>query len=133
MQISRQQYNSINFKRIQLTSAEEKKAISILTKLSRNKVPSEIEQLKLNLFDMFDSYFQNELMNYSKKYTHKEDLLQGIYLRFFEMLNFVQNEKLPVLDFMSELNKIIKPNRDEVKEKECKKIIENMFSVRCFT
>ena len=101
-----------------LTSAEEKKAITILTKLSRNKIPNEIEKLKLDIFDIFDSHFQNEVINYNHKYIHLEDFLQGIYLRFFENLNFVQKGLINSIDFLSEINKIVKPAANERKEKE---------------
>ena len=44
--------------------------------------------------------------------------MQGIYLRFFELLNKFQQESLPITEFWSQLNKIIKPTSDEKKENE---------------
>ena len=116
MQIYKTQNNYINFKRVQLSQIEEQKALKMLSKLAGNKVENEIEILKFNLFEMFDSHFQNELSNYSNLYTHKEDFIQGIYLRFFELLTGIQEKKVSTGDFLEKINKIIKVDKDERKE-----------------
>lgn len=118
MQISNHKNNYINFKRIQLSNADEKKVLKKLSTLSKSSSVDKIHSIKIDLFEIFDSHFQNELSHYSRLYTHKDDFLQGIYLRFFELLGDIQEKTVSIFDFMENINRIIKPNIDEKRERE---------------
>ena len=107
-----------SFKRIKLTQAEEKLVSNMLNELSSKKSVSSIDNIKMDIFEFFDSFFQKELLKFSKLYTHKDDFLQGIYLRFFELLDTAQGKALSLIEFMENINKIIKPDKNERKERE---------------
>ena len=110
--------SSMSFQKIQLKNAEQELATALLNDLTKSKNKNNIEIIKNRLFEIFDKYFRAELGKYSKVYTHKDDFLQGIYLRFFEKLENVEKKELKPIDFLGEINKIIKPAKDEDKERE---------------
>ena len=108
--------NQINFKKIQLSKVEQEKAAKLLADLPSITVPSSIEKIKLKLFDIFDSHLQKEASRRSKKFVHKEDFLQTLYLKFFEFLDLIKEKTIFPEDFINLLDEI-KPSEEELVER----------------
>ena len=113
MQINNYNNSPVIFKQIKLTKAEEKLAIKYLTSISSPALNTIHEQAKTNLFEIFNKHFQIELSKYSKSYLYKNDFLQNAYLHFFELIKQIQEKTLSPINFLTEINKILKPSKDD--------------------
>lgn len=113
MQIQEVKTPQISFQNIQLTKVEQVRSNKLLAQLANGKNKEELQNIKMTLFEIFDKKFQYELTKYSSKYHYKDDFIQRLYLKFFEMLEQICENLLEPCDFIDSLNKIIKPGKEE--------------------
>ena len=89
MEIQKISRDSINFKKIQLNKAEQKKAFDLLTNLTKTDVSSKVDKIKFDIFELFDPHLQKEAFSTSAKFVFGKDFLQTLYLKFIELLEKV--------------------------------------------
>ena len=79
--------NFITFRAISLNEREKAKSDKLISGLNTagNK-----EKIKSDLFKVFDKHLQKEAAKKGKKLYYKEDVLQKMYLKFFETLENVK-------------------------------------------
>ena len=102
--------NFITFRAISLNEREKAKSDKLISELNtaRNK-----EKIKSDLFKVFDKHLQKEAAKKGKKLYYKEDVLQKMYLKFFETL---ENVKELTTESLIEILNCTKFDKNEIKE-----------------
>ena len=102
--------NFITFRAISLNEREKAKSDKLISGLNTagNK-----EKIKSDLFKVFDKHLQKEAAKKGKKLYYKEDVLQKMYLKFFETL---ENVKELTTESLIEILNSTKFDKNEIKE-----------------
>ena len=116
MIVSKKEYTPLTFKKIQLSQAETKAASMLFQDLSKKPELINTESFKLKIFNIFNKHLKKEVTHYSEKYIWKEDFLQSLYLKFFELLLKLNIPQINTASFVEELNNIIKPDKYDKKQ-----------------
>ncbi len=106
MEIQKISRDSINFKKIQLNKAEQKKAFDLLINLTKTDVSSKVDKIKFDIFELFDPHLQKEAFSTSAKFVFGKDFLQTLYLKFFELLEKVKEKELLPENFVEKLDNV---------------------------
>jgi DNA-binding CsgD family transcriptional regulator len=106
-------YNNLSFKAIKLNDSEQKKSDNLMQSL---KVAPEqkSDTIKFQLYELYDKHLQKEVDLKCKSYHIKEDFAQEMFLKFFESLENVRKNILPIEEFIPFMNKV-KPSKNEIK------------------
>ena len=112
MKVLNQNSNITTFKQIQLSKIEQEKTLNLLKNLADDVLMPKYEKIKIELFDIFDKHIQNEVGKHSSIYISKEDFLQTVYLKFFELIENIKENLITPQNFFEELNKI-KPDKND--------------------
>lgn len=104
---------SPSFKAIKLNNSEQKKSDNLINDL---KVTTEekSDTIKFQLYELYDKHLQNEVDLKCKAYHIKEDFAQEMFLKFFESLENIRKNIMPIEEFIPFLNNI-KPTKNELK------------------
>lgn len=112
MEVRKIDNNRITFQKIQLAKAEQERAMKLLTNLTTLQTHKSIENLKLEIFEIFDSHLQKEVSMYNKLYVYKKDFSQTFYLKFFEILDQICKKIILPDNFIELLNQV-RPAKDD--------------------
>ena len=112
MKVLNQNSNTTTFKRIQLSKIEQEKTLNLLKNLADEVHIPKYEKIKIQLFDIFDKHIQNEVNKHNNIYISKEDFLQTVYLKFFELIENIKEKLITPQNFFEELNNI-KPDKND--------------------
>lgn len=112
MRITNSVPNLINFGSISLNEYEKEKSDKLISQLqsSENK-----HQIKSGLLDVFDKHIQNESAQKAKGIFFQEDMLQKMYLNFFEA---IENMKDLTTEKLIDVLHSTKPDKNELNEQQ---------------
>ena len=116
MIVNNKKYTPLTFKKIQLSQAEAKATSILFEDLTKKPELINSESFKLKIFNIFNKHLKNEVAHYSEKFVWKEDFLQSLYLKFFELLSKLTISQLNTDSFVEDLNNIIKPDKNDKKQ-----------------
>ena len=85
--------------------SEKQKSDTLLQKLITSS-EAEADNIKFQLYELYDKHLQKEVETKTKWYHLKEDFAQEIFLKFFEILENIRNNLIPKEDIISILNNI---------------------------
>jgi len=110
MKIRNYSTNQINFGAITLNKNEQERSNRLLAELDKaeNK-----DQIKTGLLDVFDKHLQKEAELKSKGVYFQEDVLQKLYLNFFEA---IENIKDLTTQKLIDIIDATRPDKNELKE-----------------
>lgn len=104
----------VSFKGIELSNSEREKSEYLFDKLSSNPSNKDSELLTGEIFDVFNKHLEYEVKVKGKKlHILEQDLLQAMYLRFFENLELVKEKLMNLQSFIKSLNDFA-PTKNEV-------------------
>ena len=101
--------NSPNFKEIRLSKREFNLSENILNRIVNEKDLNTLKTLKLQLFDVFESYLEKESKIKSKLSYVPIEVLSELKIKFFEIINN-PNINLKLENIIEQLNKF-KPSQ----------------------
>ncbi len=100
MKIVSENYKKTGFKKAQIVKADREVALKLLQNISQQPTSSVLENNQIELWNIFSKFFQEKINKYSSNYVSKNDYLQSLNLKFFELLNDIKEKKLFPDDFM---------------------------------
>ena len=117
-----------SFKAIKLSDSERKKSEELMRSLVSS---SELESdtIKLQIYELYDKHLQKEADLKLKRYHFKEDFMQEMFLKFFEMLENIRKKIFPIENFIPALNDI-KPTNNELMSGVIEKSIDAQIANR---
>lgn len=104
-------YNQTSFKAIKLNESEQKKSDNLMFAL-RGASEEKSDTVKFQLYEIYDKHLQKEVDLKCKGYHLKEDFSQEMFLKFFESLENIRKNIMPIEEFIPFLNNI-KPSKND--------------------